>query len=327
MKGIKEVFSMKKRVVALLAASLIAVSSLTGCGATTESVVNGMFSEKVLSSSNESSYDVGVEVNYQGAGLKFGLNGDFDYQYELKSEDDMVGHAVLTANLEMPEFLMGFLPLTDFMGELYTEKDGGELVQYVSDQKSKTWKKNKADSITIDTENVKKIVEAYKKVLLEKAELQDKTEEVDGETCYVLDVEMSGDDLSEVLGIVYDIAKEPLEDRMANASSSGANYFRVNKPVPDKADFLEMASYAVIKMKLYVSKKTGCLVRSEVDCGDTDLGAMIFSSLERSGTDISYLGSFDADDIKITKFTLSTAHRDVGSTTVKIPDEVKENAE
>ena len=318
---------MKKRAVAVLTASFIAVSSLTGCGATTESVVNGMFNEKALSSSNESSYDVGVEVNYQGAGLKFGVNGDFDYQYEMKSEDDMTGHAVLTANLDIPELLSGFLPQTDFMGELYTEKEGEEITQYISDQKSKKWKMNKADSIPVDTENVKRIIEAYKNILLEKAELQDKTVEVDGETCYELAVEMSGDDLSEILGIIYDIAKDPVENRMANSSSSGIKYIQRNKPLPDKDEFLEIASYAVIKMNLYVSKKTGCLVRSEVDCGDTDLGAMIFTVLEQRGTDISYLGNFDADDIKITNFTLSTVHMNPGSTTVNIPDEVKENAE
>ena len=285
---------MKKRAIAVLTASFIAVSSLTGCGATTESVVNGMFSEKALSSSNESSYDVGVEVNYQGACLKFGVNGDFDYQYEMKSEEDMTGHAVLTANLEIPELLSGFLPQTDFMGELYTEKEGEEITQYTSDQKSKKWKMNKADSIPIDTESVKRIIEAYKNILLEKAELQDKTVEVDGETCYELAVEMSGDDLSEILGIIYDISKDSVENRMANSSSSGIKYIQRNKSLPDKDEFLEIASYAVIKMNLYVSKKTGCLVRSEVDCGDTDLGAMIFTALEQRGTDISYLGNFDA---------------------------------
>ncbi|MCR5210331.1 MAG: hypothetical protein K6C99_08985 [Lachnospiraceae bacterium] len=304
------------RAFALVLAAGASAAVLGGCGATTESIVDKMFDEKIESSANEMTYDLGVKLNSEGMSMEFGVNGDGEYEFA-KDGDDTTLHMIMDAKLTVPEMFASFLDDTSVSAEIYGESTEDESTIYLSTDDGDTWSMTTQEvEESLDEETQEELINAYKKVLSE-AELQKKLEDVDGEKCYVLKLNTTGDKFSEVYDIVFDAVNEEsdesIDDMLEEADMS-------------RDDLYDLMEYVKLDITMYASKKTGQCVRCDVDASETDLGALVSEAFEMSGTDIDDM-PFDPADFEFTAFSFSMTSKDINNTEVEIPDDVKDEAE
>ena len=304
------------RAFALVLAAGASAAILGGCGATTESIVDKMFDEEVESSANEVEYDLGVKLDSDGMSMEFGLNGDGEYEFA-KDGDDVVLHMIMDAKLNVPEMVSSFLDSDSVSAEIYGETSDDETVVYASTDDGDTWTKTtqEVEDSVIDDDTKEEIIKAYKKVLYE-AELQKKLEDVNGDKCYVLKLETTGDKFSELYDIVFDAMEEETDESIDDI---------LDEADMSRDDLYELMEYVKLDITMYASKKTGQCVRCDVDASETDLGALVSEALKMSGEDLDDL-PFDLEDLKFTAFSFSITSKDINNTEVEIPDDVIDEA-
>lgn len=268
---------------------------LTGCGATTESVLDKSAKklEKIDSQSLTVTADFGIKVDggESGTSMEMGVNVNGDVKVKKSSDTDFI--TSFTGRTSINAFGVS----QDVDMELYVDssKNDDEITTktYTKTSDSDEWK---LQTNTVKAENTTSEVAIFDSLLKNKLSLQKDTVEVDGINCFNLTGTITGTDIYEVIkntGLLNDEkAKKALESVNTSAFETA------------KADVIYL-----VNKKTYLPKKL------EVDFSKTDINSALKSGLEAVGV--------SAEDINVSFSVakVTVKFNEFGKFDVKIPED------
>ncbi len=297
---------MKKAVKMLAAAGVLSLGILTGCGATTESVVEKMFETEMNSFAADSDIAVDVELSV-GEGMSFDANVKGTVTMEMMSEDEENSAVHMLSDLTVKA--MGEKRDVDY--EAYTITEDGETTMYTYDADEDVWYFEVSELTEgLDERTMGKIRDAVKDVLLEAA-LEKKLEDVNGEKCYVLKLDTTLDAFSKVIEIAYKASADAIEETGVDFS------------LDDIEDILETIH---VNLTYYVSKDNGYLARTVIDLSETDGDDLVDAINEAYGDMFGGFIDFDEVAIDISSLSFDITYSGVNDTDVSVPRDVEKNA-
>ncbi|HOO79308.1 MAG TPA: hypothetical protein PLQ04_02865 [Lachnospiraceae bacterium] len=292
---------MKKRLLFLAMSLGLSVAMLSGCGkVTTESLVDGMFNNEMESATANTTMDITADIEINGATISFAVNGEFDMLMNGLKKDAEEQVAYLDGSVAVEA--MGQNEEVPF--EIYTVVAEDMTTVYAYDETTDSWAytENETEEDPIDEDTVKEIQDAMKTVLAE-AELAEDTEDVEGEECYVLTLETTGEAFEDVFNVMSDALATSTDD-------------------VDMDDIKAFFPYFSINLTMYISKDSGNCVCVEVDMSETDIMGMF----EESGVDPSESLGMEITNISFSACSFKTTLTDIDKTDVEVPSDVTDNA-
>lgn len=285
----------KGKILSSILALTMLCGVLTGCGATTESVLDKSAKnlENIDSQSLTVTVDLGIKIDggETGTSMEMGVNVNGDVKVKKSSDTDFVTSFIGKTGIN------AFGVSQDVDMELYIDsaKNGDEITTktYTKTSDSDEWK---LQTNTVKAENTTGETTIFDSLLKNKLFLQKDAVEVDGVKCFNLTGTITGTDIYEVVenaGLLNDEkAKEALESVDKSAFETA------------KAD----VTYLIDK-KTYLPKKI------EVDFSKTDINSALKSGLEAVGV--------SAEDINVS-FSVAkiiVEFKEFGKLDVKIPED------
>lgn len=306
---------MKKNVakMGVLAIAGSALLATTGCGMTTEKIIDKMYDQKMESFSSVSDVDFEFKLSMTGVDVKVGASGEYDMSVEQPSEDE----ASVYAYVDMTVSALGQKQTIET--EVYSLVDGEEVEVYALDPTSDTWMHSvqELENAMMDEAVREDIEKSFRKVLSE-AELQKDTEKVDGDVCYVLKLNTNLDAFSEIYEIAYDQANEAADGELDNL---------LEEAELTNDDIIDLLSYINVDMTIYASKADGYCRRVIVDFTGSDLQGLFDAFCDISGLDPEESFGMEVEDMEFSAFCIDTTISDINDTEVSVPKDVEEEAE
>ena len=300
---------MKKRLAVLLGAGALTMAALSGCGATTESIVDKMFDQDTESFAMTMDMDVDVSAGISGMNIDLGASGTVESEVDNSDEDSPASHMTM----DLKASAMG--SSQKVKTESYIITDDKEVSTYVKDPDTGDWTLTKAevDENPLDKKSREKIIDEVKDVL-KGAELQKKTEKKEGQDCYVLKLNTTLDAFDGVIDVVWDAIGDEVTEEAADAGL-------------DKKTIVKYLSYINIDANVYASKKDGYLVAMDLNLAETDVDGFLKQAGKDFGDMTSGLGiDLDSISIDISALAFNFTFSDWNDVEVEVPKDVKNNA-
>lgn len=292
----------KKMLLATLCAGVMA-GALTACGAPKlEDVVEGMYDTEIESATVEYSADIEVSADVDGddysCSASVGFNAQVANATDLEEMQVYVGDITLDYDLgdELQDLADMFLGDVDDMLDMVSDVEAYVMMDeekaYFINPEDGEWyyaevSTDDLEDAGFDLDELTSAKKSVKDLLLKNAEIGKKTEEVNGETCYVLTMTLTGEALGDYMEDMFeqaDMDMDDLEDALDELDTSLDDMYEAMK-----YDF----TYYVSKDNKYLVKSLGsCTIDFADFMGDAmedeDIEELTMSfSMEMSMTDIN----------------------------------------
>lgn len=302
---------MKKKFLVTAGAMALSMGLLAGCGAPkADEFVDKMFADQPESFNATVDMDIDLTADVGvGMDIDLSVSGDVDVEYDGSDKDAPATHM----NVNLKYEAMG--TNDSVKTEAYTITEENKVLAYAKDPEDGTWYVTEADlqENPLDADTIEKIRDEVADVL-KTGEVEKKTESVNGEDCWVLKVNTTADAYMGVYDVLLDAAGDEVEDTIEDAGV-------------DKDMIESYLSYFNMDITVYASKKSGQMVKMDVDMTETDTEGLLNQINEDFG---AMLGMFGVDlgsaSIELKSFKFSTEYSDWNNTEVEVPDDVKDGA-
>jgi hypothetical protein len=285
----------------------------TGCGMTTEKILDKMQDQEMESFSSVSDVDFGFKLGMSGVDFKITASGEYDMNVESASDEEASVYGYVDMNVNIP--VTGKMPIET---EFYSIMDGDEVEVYALNPDSDTWVHSvqEVEEAMLD-EDVRKDLEKAVRKVLDQAELQKETEKVDGDECYVLKLNTGLDAFKEVYEIIYDYANEMSEDKLEEELDDA------DLSIDDVYDLMK---YINMDLTIYASKSDGYCRRIVVDFTESDLQTLFEEFCDLAGVDPQDEWGVEVESVEFSSFSIDMTFNDINDTTVKVPKDVTNEA-
>ena len=312
---------MKKRILALLMTSILVVSAFTACGdkdddgrkrernssrnSTKESVIEvepepeELTIEDICDKAKLVSYDnydlnlkmvMDFDIEASGMKVNMAMDADIDGSMEITGSDSSKAYLSGDMKLSMTE-ASGALDNSETQSmEQYSVTEDGTTTTYERED-GQTWSSETKASASGDGSVTGALENVFTDSFVSKATLEDSTEEVNGEDCYVISYTGNINELAEVLGTSANL------DDVSSLTSMGSD---------------DMFDEMVATVKIYISEDDYKFTKMSFDFGDTDIAAMF----EASGESLKDAG---IDNISLNELYIDVTLSNFGKATVTEP--------
>lgn len=312
---------MKKRILALLMTSILVVSAFTACGdkdddgrqrdrnssrnSTKDSIIEVEPTPEPEELTLEDICDKAKLVSYDNYDISLNLVFDFDMEasgmkVNLAMDADIDGAMEITGSDSSKSYLSGDMniSMTEASGaldnsesqsmEMYTVTEDGTTTTYER-KDGQAWSSESKAATNGNGSVTGALTDVFTDSFVSKATLEDGTEEVNGEDCYVISYTGNVNELAEILGTSANM------DDMSALTSVDAG---------------DMYDKMVATVKIYIDEDEYKFTKMSFDFGDTDIAAMFEAdgnSLKDSGIDSVSLNEFYID-ITLSNFGKATVN-------------------
>lgn len=296
---------MKKKL--LCAAGLLALSlgMLTGCGTpSAEDLAKGIYENEIESAVVNITGSVEGSATIEDADAA--VTADCDLTVDVQNATSKKMLAAVKGTVSFDVKYDGDKIGQDREIEAYA--DGKEGKSYYFDEDEEVWYYEDFDAS--EATDSKKDTEDVVKDFIAKGEVEKKTEDVEGETCYVVTVTPSGEDYVEFM------------DAASKAADAEDDWDDAKDEIEDELDMSAEELFDLVggEYKFYISKKNGYLCGVSVDLSGFDAEKFM------KETDLADAMDVDIEDVEVKTLKMDITLSDINDTKVEIPDDVSEDA-
>ena len=301
-----------KKLAVFAAATTLSLAVLTGCGApSVETIVDGMYDTTFDSAKMDVTFEVDAAAEVEDEEYSAKASGEFTIDAMNVNSVEELSMAV-TGSIEY-DIMDGMLE-DDMDVEAYIISEDDEQTVYFMDPESGDYyfqtNPIEESGVELSEKDMKKIQDAAKE-LWYTAEVGKKTEEINGEKCYVLTMTPSGADYVKVMDSVVKIMD--MKDEWEDAKDM----------VEDELDasFEDILDNCNIEFTAYVSVKNKYMMGCKVDMSNIDIEG-ILDLFE----DVIEDYDIEIGDITVDACNFSIMYSDINEVEVEVPKKVKKDA-
>ena len=301
-----------KKLAVFAAATTLSLAVLTGCGApSVETIVDGMYDTTFDSAKMDVTFEVDAAAEVEDEEYSAKASGEFTIDAMNVNSVEELSMAV-TGSIEY-DIMDGMLE-DDMDVEAYIISEDDEQTVYFKDPESDEYYYQtnpiEESGVELSEKDMKKIQDAAKE-LWYTAEVGKKTEEINGEKCYVLTMTPSGADYVKLMDSVVKIMD--MKDEWEDAKDM----------VEDELDasFEDILDNCNIEFTAYVSVKNKYMMGCKVDMSNIDIEG-ILDLFE----DVIEDYDIEIGDITVDACNFSIMYSDINEVEVEVPKKVKKNA-
>ena len=331
---------------------------LSGCGASADSLINGVAKADFTSCAATVSYDAAFQLSMKDIGFDFGVKGTTKHSIT-QNDNSFIAHTNSDASIILPNEILPYVSFVSenggaeaegnipFQNEMYVDYAFGEAAIYTNDPDKNLWIRSDISESLMNVTGVSNLLTsgfddelraALITPLATNSKLEEATVLFEETECYVVDYSVSGNSYYDMADLVASKVSE------FSSKNPGKDIPSINekqlKHIKEALDYIHASG------KLYIDVKTHQLVGADIDFTDTDLNKLtekISNAVKDSSLPTVSSNQFISNqestqqqaviedimqqiDVSLSKFTINIIIKDWNSTTVEIPGNIVNSA-